>query len=373
MQIKRILLAPDSFKGTLDAAQVCAIAREAILAIIPDASVRAIPMADGGEGITDCLVRLLGGEMVQVCVTGPRHTIVRAHYGMLPSGAAVIEMAQAAGLPLMENARDPLHATTYGVGEMLLDARARGAKEILLGIGGSATNDMGLGMAAALGWQFWNADGKCVAPIAANMRDIVRVLPPDHAFDLPVTCACDVDNPLLGARGATAVYGRQKGVTADTHDLLERGLENLIGRIDPAIADIPGAGAAGGLGAGVIAFLHGRLVPGAQVVLDAARFDDLLKDTDLVITGEGRMDAQSVCGKVPCAVGLRCRAAGVPCAAVCGSLGEGWQAMRDFGVLDAIACTDQTDMEKIRRTCRSDLRAAVQQILRRAAGGFNKT
>ena len=363
MRIKNILIAPDSFKGTLDAYEVCEIARDAIAEIDPDANVRMLPMADGGEGIADCLARLLGGEMIEISVTGPMGKAVSARYGMLPTGAAVIEMAQAAGLPLMGDARDPLHATTYGVGEMLLDARARGAREILLGIGGSATNDMGIGMAAAIGFRFLDTNGKYVEPVAANMRAVARVLPPDAPFDLPVTCACDVDNPLLGAHGATAVYGPQKGVTAGTCDLLERGLENLIGRIDPAIAAIPGAGAAGGLGAGVIAFLHGRLVPGAQLMLDAARFEDLLADTDLVITGEGRMDAQSAFGKVPCAVGLRCQKAGVPCVAVCGSLGEGWQNMRACGVLDAVACTQDTDMDRIRRTCRADLRKAVRRIL----------
>lgn len=363
MKIKNILIAPDSFKGTLDAYEVCEIARDAILEIDPSANVRMLPMADGGEGITDCLVRLLGGEMVEIPVRGPLGETVRARYGMLPSGAAVIEMAQAAGLPLLGGARDPLHAATYGVGEMLLDARARGAREILLGIGGSATNDMGIGMAAAIGFRFLDTNGKYVEPVAANMRAVARVLPPDAPFDLPVTCACDVDNPLLGARGATAVYGSQKGVTADTYELLERGLENLIGRIDPAIADIPGAGAAGGLGAGVIAFLQGRLVPGAQLVLDAARFDDLLADIDLVITGEGRMDAQSINGKVPCAVGMRCQRAGVPCVAVCGSLGEGWENMHACGVCSAVACTQDTDMDRIRRTCRRDLRKAVRHIL----------
>ena len=363
MKIKNILIAPDSFKGTLDAYAVCEIARDAILEMNPDARVRMLPMADGGEGITDCLAHLLGGEMVEIPVKGPLGETVRARYGMLPSGAAVIEMAQAAGLPRMGDARDPLHATTYGVGEMLLDARARGAREILLGIGGSATNDMGVGMAAALGFRFLDADGKYVEPVAANLRAVARVLPPDAMYDLPVTCACDVDNPLLGARGATAVYGPQKGVTKATYDILERGLANLIARIDPAIADISGAGAAGGLGAGVIAFLHGRLVPGAQLMLDAARFDDLLANTDLVITGEGRMDAQSAYGKVPCAVGMRCMRAGVPCVAVCGSLGDGWENMRACGVLDAVACTQDTDMDRIRRTCRRDLRDAVRRIL----------
>ncbi len=358
--IKKVLLAPDSFKGTLDAAEVCRIERRAILDMFPDADVHMLPMADGGEGITDCLIAALGGEMIHITVTGPLGVPVQAHYGMLSGGAAIIEMAQAAGLPLMGGVRDPLAATTYGVGEMIADACRRGAREILLGIGGSATNDMGIGMAAALGWKFIDEGGATVQPSAANMARIARAITPDAPFALPVTCACDVRNPLLGETGATAVYGPQKGVNADNYDLLERGLANLIARIDPAIADVPGAGAAGGLGAGVIAFLNGRLTPGAQLVLDAVKFDEIARDADLVITGEGRMDFQSANGKVPWAVGMRCKALGVRCIAVCGSLGNNWQHMREFGIADAVACTEETDMDVIRQTCREDLYNAAR-------------
>lgn len=368
---KRFLLAPDSFKGTLSAREVCEIQREAILAEIPDACITMIPMADGGEGITESYLRILGGERVEAQVTGPRGEPVQGFFGMLPDGSAIIEMAAAAGLPLMGDQRDPLTATTFGVGELMLLAKQKGARRILLGLGGSATNDMGAGMAAALGWRFLDGEGREIAPLAKNLGLVQAILPPEKGWDLPVSAACDVRNPLLGDTGATAVYGPQKGVTDATRPLLEAGLENICGLLEKMqgreIRNIPGAGAAGGLGAGVTAFLDGELQPGIDMLLDAAGFDALLQDADVVFTGEGRMDGQSVNGKVPMGVGERCLRAGVRCIALCGSLGDGAEAMFDHGITAAFsAVRGCTDFEEVKKTCRQDMlqlaRSAVRML-----------
>lgn len=352
----RILLAPDSFKGTLSAEEICRIMEDAIRSIRPDAEILSIPMADGGEGMTAAYLKIIGGRRMELRVTGPLGAPVDAFYGMLPDGSAVIEMAAAAGLPLMGGLRDPLRATTRGVGEMLLHAAAHGARHILLGLGGSATNDMGCGMAAALGWKFLDENSQELEPLAMNLARTKTILP-GSPFPLPVTAACDVQNPLLGAHGATAIYGPQKGVTKENHALLEGGLANIARLMN--LQEIPGAGAAGGLGAGVLAFLQGRLVPGIDMLLDAANFDTLLQRADLVITGEGRMDAQSANGKVPMGVGLRCKDAGVLCIAVCGSLGDGAEEMRKHGVTSmyAAAKTGYAGAEDIRRTTLEAIRS----------------
>lgn len=366
---RRFVLAPDSFKGTLEAAEVCEILAKAIRAEVPDAQIAAIPMADGGEGMTAAYLKLLGGSRVELDVTGPLGAPVRGFYGMLGDGSAVIEMAAAAGLPLVGDVRDPLRATTRGVGELILHAAAQGARRILLGLGGSATNDMGAGMAAALGWRFLDASGAELAPLAENLGKVARILPPKERLACPVVAACDVRNPLLGDDGATAVYGPQKGVTAQLRPVLEAGIAHLSGMLEDmlgvSLQDVPGAGAAGGMGAGVLAFLGGSLKPGIEMLLDAADFDARLKDADAVFTGEGRMDRQSANGKVPMGVGLRCKRADVPCIALCGSLGEGAEEMQEYGVTACFsAVRGETEFSRIRQTCRDDLYQLARSVVR---------
>lgn len=371
--MKRILLAPDSFKGTMSAPEICALQREVIGRLLPEAEVRAIPMADGGEGMAEAYFRLLGGERIAVSVTGPQGRPVEAAYTILPVGSAVIEMAAAAGLPLMGEARTPLTATTRGVGELLLDASGRGVKKVLLGLGGSATNDCGVGMAAALGFRFLDGGGAELEPLAGNLARIEEILPPQTLPDLCVTAACDVDNPLTGPQGATAVFGPQKGVTPELQPELEAGmahmgvlLERLTGR---PVTCLPGSGAAGGLGAAVTAFLGGSLRPGIELLLDAAGFDGLLESADLVLTGEGRIDGQSAHGKVPAGVGLRCKAKGVPCAALCGSVGPGAEAVYDCGITAIFsAVRGVTTFPEIQRTCREDMAFLTESVIRLLAG-----
>lgn len=355
-----ILLSPDSFKGTLSAREVCEIEARAICDVLPDAHITMLPMADGGEGMVDACLSVFGGERTVCRVTGPDGKPVDAAYALLPDGSAAIEMAAAAGLPLMRGRRDPLHATTYGVGELLRDAQSRGAKRILLGLGGSATNDCGIGMAAALGWRFLNADGAQVVPFAENLGKIAVIVPLGERLKAKVLAACDVDNPLLGEHGATYVFGLQKGVTETIKPQLEADMAHFAAVLKKTFPDFdavtPGAGAAGGLGAAVVTFLGGMLRPGIDLLLDAANFDELLADADLVITGEGRMDAQSLHGKVSCGVAKRAKRAGKPCIAICGALGDGAEALREVGITAFYAASrGKRTMDELQRTCRKEL------------------
>lgn len=367
--MKKIVLAPDSFKGTMSAAEVCRIQQEAIHELLPACQVEALPMADGGEGMTNAYLKLFGGEKVYLTVTGPNGRPQDVYYGMLPDGRAVMEMAMAAGLPAMGDNKNPLTATTYGVGEMLLHAAERNVRHVLLGLGGSATNDCGIGMAHALGFRFLDKTGGEVEPYARNLERIERIISPDHLPELDIRAACDVDNPLCGPRGATYVFGPQKGADSDMLELLERGMchfSKVLSRerhVD--VANQPGAGAAGGMGAAIEAFLGGNRKLGIEMLLDAACFDEMIANADLVLTGEGRIDQQSIYGKVPFGVGKRCKKAGIPCVALCGSIGTGAQAIYDYGVTAIFsAVSGPADLETIRLTCQSDMHYLTESVLR---------
>ena len=369
-----ILLSPDSFKGTLSAREVCEIEARAICDVLPDAHITMLPMADGGEGMVDACLSLFGGERTVCRVTGPDGKPVDAAYALLPDGSAAIEMAAAAGLPLMRGRRDPLHATTYGVGELLRDAQSRGAKRILLGLGGSATNDCGIGMAAVLGWRFLDEVGVEVAPLAENFGKITAIEPPRETFGVEVLAACDVDNPLLGTHGATYVFGPQKGVTEAIKPRLEAGMAHFAAVLKKTFPDFnaaaPGTGAAGGMGAAVVTFLGGTLRGGIELLLDAAKFDALAASADIVITGEGCMDAQSLHGKVPCGVAKRAQCVGKPCIAVCGALGDGAEALSAVGITAFYAASrGKRTMAELQKTCRKDLydvtKAAISEQIKK--------
>ncbi len=357
----KIVLAPDSFKGTLRAEEVCAIEKEALLKIFKDAEILSIPMADGGEGMVDAYLQILGGERVTVTVTGPAGMAVEADYGILPDGTAVIEMAQASGLPLMKERPDPLHATTYGVGELMAHAKNSGAEKILLGLGGSATNDCGMGMAQALGFRFFDKEGKEFSPAAKDMKEIGDLTIP--ALGLKVTAACDVDTPLLGPEGATYTFGPQKGADGESLVILEDGMRNLADVLERKTGirpDVPGAGAAGGMGAAVLTMLGGRLASGCELLLDAAGFDEIIDDAAIVITGEGRIDGQSVHGKVPVTVGKRCQKMHVPCIAICGAIGQDAEEVKKCGIQEIYGKeNDWRSMDEIRKSCREDLKKMI--------------
>lgn len=367
--MKRFVLAPDSFKGTMSAAELCDIWEQAIQARIPGADCRRFPLADGGEGMVDALLSMCGGRKVTARVSGPFGRPVEAEYGILPGGRAVIEMAACAGLPLVGERKDPERATTYGVGELIRHAVKNGAKEVVLGLGGSATNDCGIGMAAALGYRFLDADGRPLEPLALHMERVARIERPGAPLNLRVTAACDVDNPLCGPTGATFTFGMQKGAQGQVADLLERGMKNMAGilrrDLGADVLTLPGAGAAGGLGAGTVAFLGGKLVPGIELMLDAARFDEALAGADMVFTGEGRIDWQSARGKVPVGVSRRCRKAGVPCVALCGSIGKGAEAVYGEGITAVFSATPGIcTFADVKRTCREDMARLTDAVLR---------
>ncbi len=336
-----IIVAPDSFKGSLTATALCDCVSRAAHRVFPDCTVRSLPVADGGEGTVESICASLSGTMQTVTVQNPLGAPVAASYAIFNGGnSAALEMAAASGLPLIApQARDVFASSTFGTGEMLLDALQRGCNNLYVGLGGSATNDGGMGCAAAFGVRFLDAAGKVLAPIPANFLKIETVdisgLNPLVAA-ANITIMSDVKNPLLGETGATNVFGKQKGADEAQRATLEVGLARYIQKVEAAtgkqIATAEGAGAAGGLGAGLLAFTNAKLQSGVETVLDMLAFDALLKTADLVITGEGRMDYQSAFGKVAYGVGMRCKAANVPCIALVGGMGERADEMYQYGI-----------------------------------------
>lgn len=338
--MEKILLVPDSFKGTLSSRQVCQVMSGQLRRFFPQAQVKSIPVADGGEGSVEAFLAAAGGERRTRTVTGPFGEPVEAFYGILDDGrTAVIEMAACAGLPLAEGRLNPERATTYGVGELLLAAKEAGCTKAILGLGGSCTNDGGAGAAAALGAKFTRADGAAFVPTGGTLGEIAAldVSPVAQALQgMELTAMCDIDNPLYGEAGAAAVFAPQKGADAAMVARLDAGLRHLgqvaarcLGR---DFSHLPGAGAAGGLGFGMAAFCGAQLRMGIDAVLDAVGFDSLLPGTDVVFTGEGKIDSQSARGKVVSGVAVRCRKAGVPVVAVVGQIGQGFEEMYQQGL-----------------------------------------
>ena len=338
--MEKILLVPDSFKGTLSSRQVCQVMAGQLRRFFPQAQVKSIPVADGGEGSVEAFLAAAGGERRTRTVTGPFGEPVEAFYGVLGDGrTAVIEMAACAGLPLAEGRLNPERATTYGVGELLLAAKETGCTKAILGLGGSCTNDGGAGAAAALGAKFTRADGTAFVPTGGTLGEIAAldVSPVAQALQgMELTAMCDIDNPLYGDAGAAAVFAPQKGADAAMVARLDAGLRHL-GQVSARclgrdFSHLPGAGAAGGLGFGMAAFCGAQLRMGIDAVLDAVGFDSLLPGTDVVFTGEGKIDSQSARGKVVSGVAARCRKAGVPVVAVVGQIGQGFEEMYQQGL-----------------------------------------
>lgn len=334
------MIAPQSFKGSADAVAVAAAIARGLKRVLPDAGCDELPLADGGEGTVHALVRATNGTIRRSAVHDPLLREIEAEWGTLGDGTtAVVEMAAASGLLLLDDRdRDPRVTTTRGTGELILAAAQSGAHRIVIGIGGSATNDGGAGMARALGYRFLDRDGNDLPEGGAALARLhhldgqtdPRMIRPS------IEVACDVRNPLLGPEGASAIYGPQKGATPEMVAELDAALANFADVIEAFVGrnvrDVPGAGAAGGLGAGLIAFLDARLRSGAELVLDATRFADRVRGADLVITGEGRVDAQSAYGKLTQAVTDAARREGVRVAMVVGGTAPGYEALLQSGV-----------------------------------------
>ena len=336
--MKKCIVISDSFKGTLSSLEICRIAGETVPGIFPDCQVVALPVADGGEGTVACFVEAIGAEPVTVSVTGPYGEPIEAVYAR-KGALAVVEMASAAGLPMVGDRKDPSRTTTYGVGRIIRHAVESGCTEILLGLGGSCTNDGGCGCAAALGVDFYDEAGKVFVPRGGELAHIARIdmtAARELLRGVSITCICDVDNPLHGPTGAAYVFAPQKGADEAMVAELDRQLQALAAVVERetgiSVADMPGAGAAGGFGGGAVALLRAQLRPGIEVVLDTVGFDRHLQGADLVITGEGRVDSQSIRGKVISGVAKRTAPAGVPLVVIAGAIAPGAEAAYELGV-----------------------------------------
>lgn len=336
----KVVVAIDSLKGSLTSMEAGRAIQEGVLRAAPDSEVIVRPLADGGEGTTEALVEGLGGEMVHVEVHGPLEEKVNAGYGLIRSTkTAVMEMAAAAGIILAGKDKRPLDATTYGVGEMIRDALGRGCRNFIIGIGGSATNDGGIGMLTALGYEFLDRDGNAAGIGAGALKDVAAVRT-DHVLPELAECsfriACDVNNPLCGPNGATYIYGPQKGVTEDLREELDEALgsyaevtKNCLGT---DFAESPGAGAAGGMGFAFLSYLHADLQPGIELVLDAVEMEKTMEGAELVFTGEGCLDHQTAMGKAPVGIARLAKKHGAKVVALAGAVVDGAEKCNENGI-----------------------------------------
>lgn len=342
----KIVIAPDSFKGSLSAERICEQVAKAAYKIIPGAEADCIPVADGGEGTLDSVIHSVNGSYVSVEVKNPLGQTVVAKYGIFDGDKAIIEMAQASGLPLIPGAdRNIMKASTYGTGQLIEAAMEKGCRTIYIGLGGSATNDGGMGCAAALGVRFYDEEANLLEPVPENLDKIAEIdlsMRNPNIMNTRFIVMSDVKNPLTGELGATNVFGAQKGANKEELHILEKGMKHYAQMMKKTCScDVEyaeGAGAAGGLGAGLLAFVNAEIRSGIEQILKIVNFEERIKEADLVITGEGRMDAQSSYGKVVSGIGRICKENHIPCIALVGSMGDGAEIMYEYGI-DSIMTT----------------------------------
>lgn len=361
-----IVIAPDSFKESMTALEAATAIEEGFKAIFPDAEYNKVPMADGGEGTVQSIIDATKGRIKKLKVTGPLGEATDAHYGLSGDGTlAFIEMASSSGLDKVEpSMRNPLITTTAGFGELIKDALDEGVYDILLGIGGSATNDGGAGMIMSLGGKLLNENRQPIAPNGKGLRDLAFIdLTQMHPRikDVSFRVACDVDNPLTGKMGASYIYGRQKGGEPDQLKQLDDNLvhfaEVIRKEMGKDVEHLPGSGAAGGLGAGIVAFLDGKLERGGDLLVDILDLESKIKKADLVITGEGGINHQTAFGKTPVAVSLVAKKYGIPTIAFAGTLSEGYEAIYDYGIHAAFSIlTELTPLDTALKNGYSNLK-----------------
>ena len=369
----KFLFASDAFKGSLSSHQINELLTQAAAEIFPQAETISLCVADGGEGTMETVVNTTGGSWQIVSVLDPLGHPIAARYGILPEQKAMIEMAQASGLPLVPpDKRNAELTSSIGTGMLIKNALDAGIRDITIAIGGSATNDGGMGVMQALGIRFTDKNGQELSGCGASLDAVEQIdisgLHP-AVQETQFTVMCDVTNLLLGANGATYTFGRQKGADDDRLDRLEHGMAHYAHVVQQTLgcdtAGLPGAGAAGGLGFALMTFLHAQPQSGIETVLDLLHFDEQLADVDLVITGEGRMDVQSSYGKVPAGVGMRCKRAGIPTAAIVGGLLPGYEAIYDYGI-DSIVTTvnGAMDIETAMKNSKSLYLDAARRLFR---------
>ncbi len=370
--MKKIILIPDSFKGTMSSSEICEIMAKSVHEYYPDAQVQSVPVADGGEGSVDAFLTAMGGEKITVSVKGPYFETIEAFYGRLPEDVAVIEMAAAAGLPLVGENRHAEQTTTYGVGQLMAHALQNGCKKMIIGLGGSATNDGGCGAAAALGVVFKKADGESFIPVGETLKDIAEIDVsnlPLQLSQVEIVTMCDIDNPLCGELGAAHVFAPQKGADEDMVERLDAGLAHMAEIVkrdlNCDIMYLHGAGAAGGMGGGMVAFFGSTLQMGIETVLDTVRFDALLNGADVVFSGEGKIDFQSLLGKVVIGVARRTKKQQVPLIAVVGDIDDNIEKAYDEGV-SAIFSINRVAVpfEQAKPRSKNDMLLTMDNIMR---------
>lgn len=379
--MKKVVLIPDSFKGTLSSAKICEIIEGKVKEHFPDCEVVSIPVADGGEGSVDCFITALGGEKVKVTAKNPYFEDMDSFYGLIDNGnTAVIEMAACAGLPLVEDRKDPGKTTTYGVGQLILDAAGKGVKKIIVGLGGSSTNDGGCGAASAVGVKFFNDKGKEFVPTGGTTSEITRIDMSGKAEILggiEIITMCDIDNPMYGPTGAAHVFGPQKGADPDMVLLLDEGIKHLSevikSDLKKDLSEIPGTGAAGAMGAGMIAFFDSKLQMGIETVLDTVNFSSVISDADMVFTGEGKIDYQSLRGKVVIGVSKRSLKQKVPVIVIAGGADNGIDEAYNLGVNSIFTINRLPEaFETSRFKSEENMKFAVDNILRLIKSMKNK-
>ncbi|AST57270.1 glycerate kinase [Thermoanaerobacterium thermosaccharolyticum] len=344
----KILVAPDSFKGSLSSKEVLKAISEGIRRAI-DAEIEGVPIADGGEGTVDALITSLGGKIIDVDVVGPLGNVVKGYFGVLNDGTAVIEMAASSGLSLVpDNMRNPLITTTYGVGQLIKEALDKGCRKFIIGLGGSATNDGGAGMIQALGVKLLDEDGKDIPYGGGNLHKLKKVDTSSidkRVYESSFIVASDVTNPLCGEYGASAVYGPQKGATPEMVEILDRNLKHYSSVIKETLgkdfSDVPGAGAAGGLGFSLMAFLNAKIRSGIDIVMEASNIDEKIKSCDIIITGEGNTDFQTAYGKAPAGIARIAKKYRKPVVVLSGGLGKNYKNLYDVGVTSMFSIVDK--------------------------------
>lgn len=371
----KVVIAIDSLKGSLTSMEAGRAIREGVLNVLPEAQVIVKPLADGGEGTTEALVEGLGGEMVFADVHGPLETPVKAGYGIIrDTGTAIMEMAAAAGIILVGKDKRPLEATTYGVGEMIKDAIRNGCRNFIIGIGGSATNDGGIGMLTALGYEFLDGEGKPAGIGAGALANVASVRTENVIPELKecsFKVACDVTNPLCGTNGATYIYGPQKGVTDAMREELDAALAHYAdvtrAYIGTDFAESEGAGAAGGLGFAFLSYLKADLQPGIELVLDAVEMEKAMEGADLVFTGEGRLDYQTAMGKAPVGIAKLAKRYGAKVIALAGAVIEGAEKCNENGIdayFPIIRKIITLDEAMVPETARQNMVRTTEQVVR---------
>ncbi len=378
--MKKAILMPDSFKGTMSSSEICAIMRSEIIKHFPSCEIRSIPVADGGEGTVDCFIEAMGGERVTLTVKGPFMEDIEGFYAIVEGGTtAIIEMAATASLPMVQGRENPRLTTTYGVGQLIRDAVSRGCKKIIVGLGGSCTNDMGVGAAAGAGALFYDADGNTFIPTGGTLEKIAKIdvcALREMLGDVEITAMCDIDNPLYGESGAAYVFSPQKGADPDTVKVLDDNLracsDTVKKEIGVDVSALPGAGAAGGMGAGMVAFFGASLKSGIDTVLDTVGFENIAADADVIFTGEGKIDNQSLRGKVVIGIAQRAKMISVPVIAVVGDIGDNTDSAYDMGV-SAIYSINRVavDFSKAKLRSKSDLALTMDTVMRTLKLGAN--